>query len=304
MDSRPDLSVVTVNYNGFGDTCRLVESLRGRLPAGSEIIVVDNGSRRDEAALLAARYPEITALRSEANLGFAGGNNLGIRRSRGRYVLLLNNDALVEDDSLKYLVERLENDPRLGAVSPKIVYAAEPGRIQFAGYTPLGRITLRNRTYGYGEPDDGRFDVPGITAYIHGAAVMFRREAFDTAGPMPECYFLYYEELDWSERMRERGYAFGYEPRCRVLHAESRSTGADSPLKTYYLVRNRLLFARRNRRGGERWLSLLYQTAVAVPKTALSYALRGRWDSVRAALRGVMDFYRGRTGKMDTKRQE
>ena len=143
---KPLISVISVNYNGYALTCAMVESLRRHVTSPLEIIVVDNGSARDEAAMLRERYPEIKALRSERNLGFAGGNNLGFAAATGDYLLLLNNDTEVEDDTLHYLCETLAGNPAIGAVCPKIRFFAPPRHIQFAGYTPLTHVTLRNLT--------------------------------------------------------------------------------------------------------------------------------------------------------------
>ena len=195
---KPDISVITVNYNGLELTAAMIASLRQYVSTPIETIVVDNGSLRDEAHLLAERFPVIVAIRSERNLGFAGGNNLGLRAARGRYLLLLNNDTEVGDDSLHYLCYALENHPRWGAVSPKIRFADPPRPIQFAGYTPLSKITLRNGLVGFNREDDGSYDTPHETPYAHGAAMMVRRETIEQAGEMPELYFLYYEEIDWS----------------------------------------------------------------------------------------------------------
>ncbi len=291
------ISIISVNYNGFALTAAMIDSLRRHVTTPLEIVVVDNGSARDEAALLRERYPDITVLRSDENLGFAGGNNLGIRTATGDCLLLLNNDTEVTDDTLHHLAETLDADPSIGAVCPKIRFWAPPQAIQFAGYTPLTRITLRNGLIGFGQPDDGFYDSPHETPYAHGAAMMVRREAVGKAGPMPEEYFLYYEELDWSERIREAGYRIVYDPRATVFHKESATTGQQSPLRSYYLTRNRLLFARRNRRGAARRLSIIYQLGVALPKSVAAALLHGRRDLAAAALRGCRDFLRHKTGK-------
>ena len=282
---KPRISVISVNYNGFALTAAMIDSLHRHVTTPLEIVVVDNGSQRDEATELQERYPEIIAIRSPENLGFAGGNNLGIRAASGDRLLLLNNDTEVGDDTLHYLAETLDADPSVGAVCPKIRFWAPPQAIQFAGYTPLTRITLRNALVGFGQPDD------------HGAAMMVRREAVEKAGPMPEEYFLYYEELDWSERIHEAGYRIVYDPRATVFHKESATTGRQSPLRSYYLTRNRLLFARRNRRGTERRLSILYQLGVALPKSVAAALLCRRRDLAAAVLRGGRDFLRHKTGK-------
>ena len=164
---KPMISVVTVNYNGWELTSALIRSLECHVHTPLEVIVVDNGSRMDEAALLCARHPHIRAIRSHRNLGFAGGNNLGITAASGQYLLLLNNDTEVEQDTLHLLAERLDREPELGAVCPKIRFFDPPRSVQFAGYTPLTPVTLRNALIGFGEPDDGRWDTPCETPYAH-----------------------------------------------------------------------------------------------------------------------------------------
>ena len=144
-NSSPDISFITICYNGFKDTCELIESLHKKLKSVSyEIIVVDNASREDEAAKIHELYPTVISIRSNENGGFSGGNNIGIRAAKGKYIFLINNDTYIESDEIAYLVERLESRPEIGGVSPKIRFAFPPQHIQFAGFTPLTKITLRN----------------------------------------------------------------------------------------------------------------------------------------------------------------
>ena len=291
-NTAPDISFITICYNGFKDTCELIESLHKKLKSVSyEIIVVDNASREDEAAKIRELYPTVVSIRSNENGGFSGGNNIGIRIAKGKYIFLINNDTYIESDEVACLVERLESRPEIGGVSPKIRFAFPPQHIQFAGFTPLTKVTLRNNMLGFDCPDDGSYDTPHETPYAHGAAMMVRRETIEQAGEMPELYFLYYEELDWSERITRSGWDIGYEPRCTVFHKESRTTGRESSLRTYYLTRNRLLFGWRNRRGAARLLTVLYQCGVAAPKNAATALLRGRGDLARATVRGIGAFF-------------
>lgn len=287
-----ELSIITVNYDGMKDTEALIESLRDNLSVSYELIVVDNGSKKNEAILLQEKYPFIKAIRSEKNLGFAGGNNLGISEASGSYLFFLNNDTFVQDDSISRLTGMMKHEPLLGGISPKILFADKEGGIQFAGYTPLSRITLRNSLIGYREQDVGQYDVVHPTPYMHGAAMLVRREAIERAGKMPEVYFLYYEELDWSVQIRRAGYLLEYHPTSTVYHRESSSTGQDSPLKMYYMTRNRLLFARRNLTGWGRLLCIVYQVAIAVPKGVMVSISRKKFTLAKASIKGCIDFFR------------
>lgn len=291
MTEKPLISFVTISYNGLEDTRQLVQSLQSTIHSVSyEIIIVDNASTSNEAETLRKEFPDTIVLRSEQNLGFSGGNNLGIQVAGGKYIFLINNDTYLTGDGLHHLVGRIESRPDIAAVSPKIRFAFPPQAIQFAGYTPLSRITLRNALIGFGEADDGRFDIAAPTPYLHGAAMMVKREAIEKAGLMPEIYFLYYEELDWSTCLTNAGYQLWYEPRCTIFHKESQSTGQQSKLRTFYLTRNRLLYAWRNRQGTGKWLSISYQISIAATKSILTSALKGRFDLCGATLRGIWAF--------------
>ena len=226
-----------------------------------EVIVVDNGSKVDEAVLISQRYPQVKTIRSNQNLGFAGGNNLGIKAAQGRFLYFINNDTLLSlqtsdyksQTSFQSLIDRLKSSEKIGMVCPKIRFAWANQPIQFAGYTSLSAITLRNQSIGFGEEDHGQYDKAHPTPYAHGAAMMVKREALEKVGLMPECYFLYYEELDWSMMFQRAGYNIWYEPACTIFHKESQSTGSDSPLKIYYITRNRFLFAKRNVKRPQRY---------------------------------------------------
>lgn len=293
MKDSPDISIVTVNYNGIHHTRELLNSIEKFVHDISyEVIVVDNGSLLDEAGILSNEFTRHKIIRSSVNLGFSGGNNLGIRASSGRYIFLLNNDTLVIDNSICELVKILEFDPEIGAVSPKIHFQSPENTIQFAGFTELSKITIRNRTIGSNELDKGQYDSLSETASTHGAAMMVKREVIDKIGYMPEIYFLYYEEHDWCSKMRDNGYKLIYQPTALIIHKESQSTGVNSYIKSYYISRNRLLFAFRNRGGWVRYISIAYQVFIANPKDCLKYFFIGRKDLANAVLNGVIDFFK------------
>lgn len=283
------LSIITINYNGLKDTCELIESLPLE-DKSIEVIVVDNASAQDEATIIEERYPQVKIIRSKKNLGFAGGNNLGIKAAKGKYLFFLNNDTLLKPQTsdIRSLISRLETSPKIGMVCPKIRFTWGNQLIQFAGYTPLTPITMRNKAIGCGEADHGQYDTPHFTPYAHGAAMMIKREIIEKVGLMPECYFLYYEELDWSMMIRRVGYDIWYEPACTVFHKESQTTGQNSPLRTYYITRNRLLFAQRNQQAMAKYITYLYLISIVAIRDILKYAFQQRWDLVRATIRGVV----------------
>ena len=301
------LSIITINYNGLKDTCELIDTLP--LEDDSiEVIVVDNASKEDEATQIEQSYPQVKVIRSKENLGFAGGNNLGIQAAHGKYLFFLNNDTLlrckmeeVRGKIFQPLIERLESSPKIGMVSPKIKFSWGDTPIQFAGYTPLSKITLRNCSIGCGEQDNGQYDTAHPTPYAHGAAMMVKREVIDKASPMPECYFLYYEELDWSMMIRRAGYNIWYEPACTIFHKESQTTGQNSPLRTYYITRNRLLFAKRNINSPQKYLTYFYLIGIVALRDIIKYTFHRRPDLAKATLKGLHDFIFSKLSSLNTK---
>jgi len=283
------ISIITVNYNGFNDTCELIDTL----PLNDdslEVIVIDNASEKNEALLIEARYPNVKAIRSNTNLGFAGGNNLGINAAAGKYLFFINNDTFIKDFNINVLINRLESSNEIGMVCPKIRFAWEDNPIQFAGYTKLSRITLRNKAIGFGEKDMGQHNTPHPTPYAHGAAMLVKREALEKVGKMPECYFLYYEEYDWSIMFRRAGYEIWYEPLFTIYHKESKSTGQNSPLKTYYITRNRLLLARRNEKTYIKYIIYCYLIGIVALRDILKYSISGNFKLAAATTKGIINF--------------
>ena len=284
-----ELSIITVNYNGLKDTCALIDSIP--FNDKMEVIVVDNGSKIDEATLISQRYPHVITIRNEQNLGFAGGNNLGIKAARGKYLYLVNNDTIFRGENFfQPLIDRLNSSNNIGIVCPKIRFAWDNNPIQFAGYTPLSTITIRNRAIGFSEEDKGQYDTPHPTPYAHGAAMMVSRKALERVGMLPECYFLYYEELDWSMMFRRAGYEIWYEPTSTIFHKESRSTGQGSPIRTYYLTRNRLLLVKRNIKGRKKCLTYCYLIFLVGLRDMFKYILNGKTDLLQATYLGIRDF--------------
>ena len=288
MQNECKLSIITINYNGLKDTCELIESIP--FCNEMEVIVVDNASTQDEASIISEKYPHIKVIRSKQNLGFAGGNNLGIKEAKGKYILLINNDTYFKEFNIDSLIERLESSDKIGIVCPKLRFAWGCNPIQFTGYTPLSTITVRNQAIGFGEEDNSQYDTAHPTPYAHGAAMLIKRKAINKVGLMPECFFLYYEEIDWSMMFTRAGYEIWYDPACTVYHKESQTTGQNSPLRTYYVTRNRLLLVKRNYIGINKYLSYIYLIGIVAPRDIIKFTLQGRLDLVKAVYRGIKTF--------------
>ena len=285
MQNECRLSIITINYNGVKDTYELIDSIP--FNNNTEVIVVDNASKEDEASIISERFPQVKVIRSDKNLGFAGGNNLGIKEAKGEYILLINNDTYFKEFNIENLIKRLDSSDKIGIVCPKLRFAWGNNPIQFAGYTPLSCITLRNKAIGFGEEDKGQYDTAHPTPYAHGAAMLIKREAIEEVGLMPECFFLYYEEIDWSMMFTRAGYEIWYDPCCTVYHKESQTTGQNSPLRTYYITRNRLLLVKRNYKGISKYLSYIYLIGIVAPRDIVKYAHQGRFDLVKSVCRGL-----------------
>lgn len=284
----PLVSIITVNYNQSEVTLDLLRTLRGLTYPNVEIIVVDNGSPNDNPQVLKDQYPEIKLIISEKNLGFAGGNNLGIKAAHGEYMFFVNNDTEVTPGLIEPLVDLLEKDEKIGMVSPKIKFHWNPELIQYAGYTKMNPYTIRNATIGFHEKDNGQHNELMETEAAHGAAMMVPKKVIREVGLMPEVYFLYYEEHDWASMIKRAGYKIYYQPAAEILHKESVSTGKGSPFKTYYINRGRILFTRRNMHGLKKILSLLFQHFVSLPKNAMVFTLKGQFKHLRAYLRAYL----------------
>jgi GT2 family glycosyltransferase len=285
--NKPLVSIITINYNQAQVTCQLLASLRRLTYEQVEVLVVDNASPQEDPGLIARHFPEVTLIRSQVNLGFSGGNNLGIARARGQYLLFLNNDTEVAPGFIEPLVALFENNPGAGIASPKILYYGTDNLIQYAGSRGINRWTGRSITIGQLEKDLGQHDTSGITPLIDGAAMMIPRQVVDQVGWMPELYFLYYEELDWCEAIKRAGYSAHYVAEATIYHKESVSVGKASVLKTYYMNRNRLLFLRRNQKGWPFITSSLIFLLLALPKAALAFGLSREWPHCRALWNGL-----------------
>ncbi len=278
----PLVSIITVNYKQAQVTCELLESIVKLNYSNLEVIVVDNAQEGDDSQLYQAVLPSVKVLNAKENLGFAGGNNLGIQQATGDFLFLLNNDTELDNGVIESLLSRF-TEPTIAAASPILRYFDEPNNIQFAGFTKISSLTGRNELLK--QPQQF---TPYETPYFHGAAVMLRKSIIAECGLMPEEFFLYYEELEWSRKITKCGYQLLIDPQVHVLHKESVSTGKNSPLKLYYQTRNRVHFMRA-KDSSNSLLFMLFFLFISIPKGLLKYGLHREWKHLSAFLQAIND---------------
>ena len=254
----PPVTAVILNWNRPQDTLNCLRSLSETAYPALDIIVVDNGSTDDSVTTLSSTLPDVTLLVNERNLGYAAGNNVGIAhalRGPAAFVLVINNDAVVEQAAVVELVRAAGRQPRAGALVPKILYASEPDRIWAAG-ARWARFPPRVKLVGLNAPDLPRFDQPRELAYATGCAWLLSRPALEELGGFDPAYFMYQEDYDFCYRLGVAGYTLHYVPAARVRHAVSAGLGSFSPQWWYQWSRSVVRFYRVENRFPAHWLGL------------------------------------------------
>ncbi len=282
-------SIITVNFHQAAVTIDLLKSIaKSYSPNEVEVIIVDNGADKNMELVFHPYFENIKYIQSKENLGFAGGNNLGIQKAKGDYIFLLNNDTEIPAGCIQTLIAELEANPKIGLLSPLLLYFDQPDLVQYAGFTPMNYLVARNAYIGQFEKNLGQFDGKSYeTGFCHGAAVICSKADLQKAGLMDETYFLYYEELDWCEKFKRISKEIWFTGKTHVYHKESISVGKASSLKIYFNTRNRMLFIRKN----TGWLNTLffslYFTLVACPKAVAKYLLKGENKLAKWTLKGL-----------------
>ncbi len=287
--AEPLVSIITLNYNQTQVTCEFLESTRALNYTKFEIVVCDMASDVDPSYdILKGNYPNTRLLISTKNLGFAAGNNWGIRQSKGAFVFIVNNDTEVTPDLIQLLLEPFYSDCRIAVTSPKIKFYNCPDIIQYAGFGPMNSFTGRSSTIGEMEKDTGTYNRSGTTNAAHGCAMMVKREIFEKTGMFPEIFFLYYEEWDLSARILKAGFTIWYAAKAIIYHKESMSVGKQNPLKTYYLTRNRILYMRRNSGYINLVVFSLFFTFFTIPKSVIRYLFKKQFLHIKLFFKAIL----------------
>ena len=287
------VAVVVLCWNGIDDTLDCLASVEGLTHPDVVRIVVDNASTDGTAERVESRHPSFRVLRLGHNRGYAGGNNEGLHAAReagAEFTLLLNNDATVEPGLLEALLEAARRDPLAVFLGPSVLSDSEPSRVRHRGFRWSTQAHRFSRI-APGEAFDASPRAAHETDYVSGCALLVRNALLDEVGLLDEDYFLGYEEADWCHRAREHGYRSLVVPHARAWHKLARAFGGQrSPLRAYFLERNRLLFAQRRLPRGERWRT--YGAALVGLRAAPGETSK----SLRARRRGALDFALGRLG--------
>ncbi len=293
----PKVGVVVLNWNGTSDTLECLASLVRSDYPNAEWIVVDNGSQPDPKEIILERFPEVKYLGLPENIGYAGGNNAGIRYALARgheYVFVLNNDTVVEPDAIRQAVQVARQDRRIAAVGVKVLAWDDPTRVWVA----YGEVTYRQglvRLIGYYWKDDERFAAQRDVEWVPGTAVLLSRQALEEVGLFDEEFFAYHEDVDWCTAARKKGYRVVFAPQGRILHKGHGSSGGKryvSP-RQYLAGRNMVLFVRKHASPLQKCKFVAFQIAT-LPLQYVRRLLTGEQAGVTYKVRGMWDALRGR----------
>lgn len=298
--TQPDVSIIVLNYNSRDDTLDCLRSLQHLTYLAAQIILVDNGSTDGTVEAVRACYPKVTIIETGQNLGFTGGNNIGIQhalRQGAEYIMLLNNDTIVAPDMIDVLVNAMRQDPSLSITGPTIYYYDQPEIVWSAG----GSIDWRRgqtHMMGINEEDKGQFgQTPRIVEFVTGCALMARRDVWEQVGLLDDKFFMYFEETEWCVRATRAGFKIAHVPAAMMWHKISVQARATSPRTFYYMTRNRLLFLNRTHASLQTWMYTLLEYV----RTFVSWSVRPKWRDQRPLrdmmVRAIKDYSTGKFGQ-------
>ena len=300
--STPTVAIVILNWRKPESTLECLEAIAHlNYPAGLvQVIVVDNASQDRSAEIIREAFPGVMLVENSENMGYAGGNNVGIRTALAAgsdYTWILNNDVLVQPDALSRLVQTAEVHPEAAFFGPLVKSRLDPEQIISAG----GKLVTGWRAVlrGTGELDQGQYRRVEAVDFLSGCALLVRNPALDNIGLLDERYFLYHEDVEWCSRAQAQGFGVAFVPNAVVWHPDTRSRDEHSAQVTYYITRNSLLFVRKYLGG---WTLLKALTGYL--RNLLSWTVKPRWREKKhqrnALFWALMDFVRGKYGRRAT----
>ncbi len=297
-----ETAIILVNWNSFDCTRDCIESLKA-IPSGNfDIILVDNDSRDGSGDMLASAYPEIIYLKLPDNSGFTGGNNAGINYSLNhsyQYTLLLNNDTFVEPDFLGILTGYLKDNESTGAIQPKI-YFNHNRRLLWNGGSWFNPWTGNDYVEGTGEATSKTSEMIKEPDWLTGCALMLRNDVIRETGLLDESLFMYYEDVDYSFRIKSKGYKLAYHPESIIYHIAGASTRAEekgkegflNPIVHYYLIRNKIWFLKKYLKP-RHLITAVFVNSLYLAGVLVYFLLRRRFVKLKITLKAINDGLRG-----------
>lgn len=245
------VAVIILNYNGKKYLQEFLPSVVSSTYENLQIYVVDNNSNDDSVEFVEAQFKSVQLIRFDQNYGFTGGYNRALSKIHADYFILLNSDVRVESQWIEPLIARLESQPRLAAVQPKILAEKQKGYFEYAGASGgfldmFGFPFCRGRIMDEVEADHQQYNTPMEVFWASGAALCIRKNAWEEAGGFDEDFFAHMEEVDLCWRLKRLGYSIGVEPSSQVYHVGGGTLSADNPQKTYLNFRNSLYMMHKN----------------------------------------------------------
>lgn len=291
------VGIILVNYNGKNYNEECIDSILKSTYKNIEIIVVDNASNDNSVEILKKRYMNnIIIVETGLNLGFSGGNNVGIKlalEKKCNFILLLNNDTAIEENMIEIMVEASINN-QYSVISPKIYYYDNKEIIWSAGADMIWKKGIPAQR-GMNEVDKGQYDVECNVEIATGCCLLIPKNIIEEVGLLPDDYFLYYEDTDYTTQIVRKGYKILYLPSARMYHKVSASTGGEESFNyIYYNTRNRLLFNKKfNSKNKTRYITYFYITRII---KIIKWFIMKRTDLIKATLKGIKDFSNSRLG--------
>ena len=299
MGAQPHVAIVVLSWNGRDDTLECLASLQRIRWERQTTIVIDNGSTDGTSGAVRERFPETVLIRSEENLGFAEGNNVGIRAALAAgadYVLILNNDTIADEGLVEALVEEAERRPDAGALCPLIRYIDPPDRIWYAGARFDPRAVHNGRHTGYGERDTGQYHAVREIGRATGAAMLVPRRVIEEVGHFDGALFIQVEDVEWSLRMRAAGYRILFVPAGVLWHRVAVTSGGErGPETAYYEMRNTLVVSARHA-PLPRLRHLRRELGIAAVHLLHARLAPRPVENARAVIEGWRDYHAGRLG--------
>ncbi len=285
------ISVVILNWNGKKVTADCLDSVKGQTFKNYEVILVDNASDDGSCGYLKKKFPFVKLIRNEENLGYAGGNNVGVKSARGKYILILNNDVILDRS---FLSELWKNRNKADILGVKNYYFNKKNVIWAVG-SSVNKFTMRAGLVGNKLKDSENVNKMKIEHAV-GSAIFINKKVIDKIGFLNEDFFAYFEETEWQTRAERAGFTISWVPTAKLWHRVAYSTGGGrSPMSAYYLVRNRGYFIKKY----AGWKIIAWTYWIIEVLARIFYGLVKNREYSKMSFRGMMDLFKGVVGRVD-----